>query len=532
MLEALEALVTKRDHEAALAIALEFWRSHRHPLAADVIDRLSRRVDRPSLVKKPLAEQWKGFRAVAAKKDPADLERLIAVPLPRKWTEAEPLIGLFDEWAHDPRFARWWTTIIATNAVRARSGESRAWQVRSFYARLLDRLVSLGDSRAAAWLAEVSTTVATVHEGWRSMLPETLAKLRRLREPGLDRASTAALKKALELLPERSKPRDTSELLDAVYAAPEEASLRAVLGDALAEEGDPRGEFIALQLAERRNESKEARLIAKHGEVWAAPIGSWFEPDGRVFEGGFFAGGRLRTFDRFNSPPAKVLAHPAWRLVTTLELGYGAPLDPLEHENLTFLKRLSLREARLAELPRREWKLEELVVDCWREEATPSPHPLWEARDFPKLEVLGVADPGEAAAVAALEWLPKAPVLRRLQRVIVDIYPQNAGPWLLALAQAPVPEVQVGRKGSWVFVLRRGPAGTLSRLEVKHVRGQRSPASVLQHHFVSMLNAIPEDGLEELIVEKSSAAERLDRAGVDQALTRFSSLRTRDLPWG
>lgn len=68
--------------------------------------------------------------------------------------------------------------------------------------------------------------------------------------------------------------RDTSALFAAVYAAPDADEPRAVLADALQEAGDPRGEFIALQLREHRGDSSDElrqraqALVVKHGKTW------------------------------------------------------------------------------------------------------------------------------------------------------------------------------------------------------------------------------------------------------------------------
>jgi hypothetical protein len=62
-------------------------------------------------------------------KDPADPGRLLAVPLPRKWIEAETLLNVLYDWPADPRFSRFLAQFVLPNAVYSRIGENRANQV-------------------------------------------------------------------------------------------------------------------------------------------------------------------------------------------------------------------------------------------------------------------------------------------------------------------------------------------------------------------------------------------------------------------
>lgn len=61
------------------------------------------------------------------------------------------------------------------------------------------------------------------------------------------------------------------DLLAAIYANPADDGPRAVYADALIERGDPRGEFIALQLA-NRDDARQRELLQRHEQAWTAPI--------------------------------------------------------------------------------------------------------------------------------------------------------------------------------------------------------------------------------------------------------------------
>lgn len=78
--------------------------------------------------------------------------------------------------------------------------------------------------------------------------------------------------------------RQGRELLQAVLARPEVDEPRWVLADWLSQRGDPRGELIALQLADERAD-RVAQLLEDHRRVWLRPFGSALVA--AVFERGF-----------------------------------------------------------------------------------------------------------------------------------------------------------------------------------------------------------------------------------------------------
>ena len=84
---------------------------------------------------------------------------------------------------------------------------------------------------------------------------------------------------ALETVLDRAEPAPLSRdaLFAAVYAEPDSDAPRAVLGDALLADDDPRGELIQLQLAAPRGKQTAARvrtLLRYHGVAWASPFGA------------------------------------------------------------------------------------------------------------------------------------------------------------------------------------------------------------------------------------------------------------------
>lgn len=73
--------------------------------------------------------------------------------------------------------------------------------------------------------------------------------------------------------------KTTQDLFESVYQAPDEDGPREALAQKLIEEGDPRGEFIQLQLARARGDklsrdaqTRERTLLKEYGKEWLSPL--------------------------------------------------------------------------------------------------------------------------------------------------------------------------------------------------------------------------------------------------------------------
>jgi uncharacterized protein (TIGR02996 family) len=128
-----------------------------------------------------------------------------------------------------------------------------------------------------------------------------------------------------------------AELLAAIRADPADDGARQVYADVLSERGDPRGEFITMQLARdgrhptKEEAERELRLLYKHRQAWLAELAAvvgelsrsslWVGPErdrGRLrFERGFLAGCSIK------GSRAKIEAiadHPDLATVENLDL--------------------------------------------------------------------------------------------------------------------------------------------------------------------------------------------------------------------
>ena len=127
--------------------------------------------------------------------------------------------------------------------------------------------------------------------------------------------------------------RDLDALFAAVWKEPANDAPRAVLADVLTEQGDPRGEFITLQLARAQGTStpagrkREKALLVAHQQAWVGPIAPLVEETHVVFERGFVVECRLRLVVE-RKVPAR---HAAWSTVKRFSVSDGAPTSLVKH---------------------------------------------------------------------------------------------------------------------------------------------------------------------------------------------------------
>lgn len=82
---------------------------------------------------------------------------------------------------------------------------------------------------------------------------------------------------------------NTDALLAQIHAAPSDRELRSIYADALQAAGDPRGDFIALQLA-KVDATRASALLDAHWRDWLGPIATCTSRSGIDFRDGFLAG--------------------------------------------------------------------------------------------------------------------------------------------------------------------------------------------------------------------------------------------------
>jgi uncharacterized protein (TIGR02996 family) len=106
------------------------------------------------------------------------------------------------------------------------------------------------------------------------------------------------------------------ELLAAVYADPRDDVPRMVLADALQQRGDPRGEFIALQLR-RVDVARQCELIAANDDNWLGGLAGVVMPGRRRYNRGFLVSCPI---DRLRAEQLEALARcPEWATLERVE---------------------------------------------------------------------------------------------------------------------------------------------------------------------------------------------------------------------
>jgi hypothetical protein len=130
----------------------------------------------------------------------------------------------------------------------------------------------------------------------------------------------------------RSSPNErANELFRAVYADPEDKALKRELANCLLTAGDPRGEFILLQLdappTRKGSTRRELALIKQYGRQWLGGLNRLVD-DHVVYEEGFATKVNTghpgppfgRGSERPLTDPFGVASHPEWAMVRSISV--------------------------------------------------------------------------------------------------------------------------------------------------------------------------------------------------------------------
>jgi uncharacterized protein (TIGR02996 family) len=143
------------------------------------------------------------------------------------------------------------------------------------------------------------------------------------------------------------------QLLTAIFAEPQIDEHRRVYADWLCTRGDPRGEFIALQLAEhdglatKLTRERARELTRMHAKTWLGPLDHVLDRKSVVFERGFPIRANCKPGVR---KPEQFFGEPSW---ATFEHLSDPPLALLQQPNLGSLHSLSLHRDQVRQLLQR-----------------------------------------------------------------------------------------------------------------------------------------------------------------------------------
>jgi uncharacterized protein (TIGR02996 family) len=280
------------------------------------------------------------------------------------------------------------------------------------------------------------------------------------------RARSSAMAKPIyrNLTRRPSKPARESterELLAAIIAAPDDDAPRLVYADWLTQRGDPRGEFITIQLELAKLcdaddaqtaalRAREADLLSKHKRAWVGRFGgtkiqhgstakTWTKtnPTKWDFERGFVAWCSMKSADFVRNAPALLEAEPLRRAHLT-DAGIG---NLARVPEIAMLRELDLRRVRLkttvATLVRATCfrNLEVLGLEqCGLGVKATAVFAKADPERLPKLFALELANNGLGDAGAKL--LAAAPILRQIRWL--DLSNNNIGDaGARAIAESP-----------------------------------------------------------------------------------------------
>jgi uncharacterized protein (TIGR02996 family) len=118
--------------------------------------------------------------------------------------------------------------------------------------------------------------------------------------------------------PTKSLRESAATLLAAIHRDPKDLAARAVYADLLQELGDPRGEYIALQLraGAGKPSEREIELATRYRAAWLGPLDKVVAKKSR-FQNGFLYVVVTKAYR--DKLPVDVLDHPEWRTVEVLD---------------------------------------------------------------------------------------------------------------------------------------------------------------------------------------------------------------------
>lgn len=224
----------------------------------------------------------------------------------------------------DPRLA----AAVAQALISCPFALERADELRALYGVAFDLLCS--DLRQAEVLAkaleEPQARAGITRAGLREVLPALIARCQRVKSKLTP--SEADAWRALTTPQAPEKPRaDEAVLLQQVLDHQHDDTARQVYADALTERGDPRGEFIALQLAGsgslQTTLKRQRALLKQHQAEWLGPLHRVFTH--HVFHRGFLFEAALAH--NAKAEPAvwqQALVHPELRFLRRLSQGRGS----------------------------------------------------------------------------------------------------------------------------------------------------------------------------------------------------------------
>lgn len=332
--------------EVPLDDLLAQWRTARHPSTSELIqhigDQLQVELPRLPAKKTDAAKTLLAF----VKSEPSVLlsARLRQLEAFARTTTASLAWPLFEALARLPPDPR-----IATLATRLLVGDVDVPLTSKLTRRLLDCVETHGDDSHYRAL-ELGFSLNLLEDGLAARTVRMLQRGLAQRPVGAE-VSKAERKRLLETKWEvpTALPPATESLYAPIWASPGDHALRQVLADRLLEQGDPRGEFISLQLA-GASPKRQRALLKAHGRQWLGALAEVVDLKEQppLFEQGFVTEVSVRAVKAAQFLLASDA--PEWGTVRRVRRGlqrFGKSMTGLQDAGLVKLEALKavVREA-------------------------------------------------------------------------------------------------------------------------------------------------------------------------------------------
>lgn len=523
--KALERAAHAKDPKKLLSELLVAWRELKHPRIAELIDRVSARTldgVKPITGKSVPARAEAIIEAVKSK-DPVELGRALMSQWPREWQAATPVLEAVCQAPEDPRVAARLAALIDEAANQSRG-------TRNFWGLVFGRLSALGDVRQLALLeAQLSRSKSSYYrehsekrelsivDRYRKLTVTPLASddEKLLAELEVPFGATAGA--------EKTKKRSGKELLEAVWAHPTDLGVRTVYGDWLVEQGDPRGELIALQLGapSEKATKKIQSLLEKHWKKWLGPIADWFKMPPR-FSAGFPDWGVVGqpSYRDGREKLEPLLACPEWSTFRHLSMPWDViqPGELVTRPRFKALTSLGNLEPRFISLLAKNGDKPLVALDfSYGNDDDALPAKTWDS--FPHLEKISTSPVTLHAVLSGFGSRPLKTLDLRMDGGWVE-EPFDA--WWPQLDRAPIERVLMSHYETELQVTRVKAGAPFTRVEYMSATRIESLALSLPPQMTHLTfdprRVTP-------IAAPARALGHLDRA-----LARYAKLELRDLP--
>lgn len=402
------------------------------------------------------------FRAAAKKATAAERGPLLAALTKGTLADVQARLEVVASWSRDPRTSRVLVDLLSRVPWSSDSSK-RAWTAAFalMEAQHDERFVRLATELPSKWKVR-----ATMQKWLENAFARSVARITPITAALTteeQRALARVVKAFARQAPKKpAPPRGEGDLLAAVYATPTDDAPRHVLADLLLEQNDPRGAFIAAQLA---GDVKANKLLKAHAKEWLGALAPVLGAD-VVFRRGFPAEGRTKF--RHQADAEKYGARPEWATFETLEWGTPTPIPAGQEAAVRFIGPAfkHLKHAVGPSLPSllsstSPWALESLEVSV---------------TDSSELRRLGEALPTRFPRLTRLTcraalsaWFAGIPNLERLQELALSARAMTYADGWEALQAISVPTLtlRVGvSQGESAWRFSRGADGRFSRLVV------------------------------------------------------------------